>query len=114
MPPGPHPIIGHICLVLSVMVSQAYQCDDSPVATDRLKRIAAAIRKRREELGLTQEMVAYESGTSVRNYARIEAGTVNLRVLSLYQIAAVLKTTPSRLLEASDDGSRQTRRVPRS
>ena len=112
-PPGAAPVIGHICLVLSVMVSQAYRCDDSPVATDRLKRIAAAIRKRREELGLTQEMVAYESGTSVRSYARIEAGTVNLRVLSLYQIAAVLNTTPSRLLEAADDGPRPTRRVAR-
>lgn len=106
-------MIGHICLVLPVMVSQAYRCDDSPVATDRLKRIAAAIRKRREELGFTQEMVAYEGGTSVRNYARIEAGTVNLRVLSLYQIATVLKTTPPRLLEAADDSPRPARRAPR-
>jgi predicted transcriptional regulator len=54
------------------------------VATDKLKRLAAAIRKRREEVGLTQEAVAYESGTSVRNYARIEAGTVNIRALTLY------------------------------
>ena len=59
-------------------------------------------------------MVAYESGTSVRNYARIEGGTVNLRVLSLYQIATVLKTTPPWLLEAADDGPRQARRSPRS
>jgi transcriptional regulator with XRE-family HTH domain len=89
------------------MVSQTYRCDHHRVATDRLKRIAAAIRKRREELRLTQEMIAYESGTSVRNYARIEAGTVNVRVLSLYQIATVLKTTPSRLLDAADEPSRR-------
>jgi transcriptional regulator with XRE-family HTH domain len=96
------------------MVRQALRCEDLAVATDRLKRIAAAIRKRREELRLTQEMVAYESGTSVRNYARIEAGTVNLRVLSLYQIAAVLKTTPQRLLEAADNSPRPTRRAAMS
>lgn len=84
------------------------------MATDRLKRIAAAIRKRRGELGLTQETVAYESGTSVRNYARIEAGTVNLRLLSLFQIAAVLNTPPSRLLDAADDGGRTARKTLRS
>ena len=96
------------------MVSPAYQCDHLGVAPDKLKRIAAAIRKRREELGLTQEQVAYESGTSLRNYARIEAGTVNLRLLSLYRITAVLQTSPSRLLDAADNGSRAARRVSRS
>jgi transcriptional regulator with XRE-family HTH domain len=77
------------------------------VATDRLKRLAAAIRKRRSEVGLTQEQVAYESGTSVRNYARIEAGAVNVRSLTLYEIAAVLKTTPARLFDAADEPGRR-------
>ena len=93
------------------MVSRAYQCDHLGVATDRLRRIADAIRKRREELSLTQEAVAYESGTSVRNYARIEAGAVNLRVLSLFAIAAVLKTTPAKLLDARDESIRGPRKV---
>jgi DNA-binding XRE family transcriptional regulator len=106
-------LVCHICQVLPVMVSTAYRCHHLVVAIDRLKRIAAAIRKRREELGITQEAVAYESGTSVRNYARIEAGAVNPRVLSLYQIAAVLKTTASRLLDAAEDGGRGGRKVSR-
>jgi transcriptional regulator with XRE-family HTH domain len=96
------------------MVSRAYRCHHLVVATDRLKRIAVAIRRRREELELTQETVAYESGTSVRNYARIEAGAVNLRVLSLFQIAAVLKTTPSRLLDAAEESSKGSRRGGRA
>jgi len=83
------------------------QCDHFGVATDRLRRLAAAIRRRRLELRLTQEHVAYESGTSVRNYARIEAGTVNVRSLTLYEIATVLKTTPARLFDAADEGSRR-------
>lgn len=94
MHPGKHPerfLACHICRVLPVMVRPAYRCDHFGVATDRLKRIAVAIRKRRQELGLTQEAVAYESETSVRNYARIEAGTVNLRILSFYRIATVTK-----------------------
>lgn len=96
------------------MVRQAYRCHHVGVATDRLKRIAVAIRKRREELGMTQEAVAYESGTSVRNYARIEAGAVNLRILSLYSIAAVLRTTPPRLMDAADETTRGARRHQRS
>ena len=74
---------------------------------DRLARLAAAIRARRQQVGLTQEQVAYESGTSVRNYARIEAGTVNVRALTLYEIANVLKTTAAALLDTADDRKRR-------
>jgi transcriptional regulator with XRE-family HTH domain len=75
--------------------------------TDRLGRLATAIRNRRLEVGLTQEAVAYESGTSVRNYARIEAGTVNVRALTLYEIATVLKTTPGKLFDAAEETKRR-------
>jgi transcriptional regulator with XRE-family HTH domain len=83
------------------------QCHHFGVATDRLRRLAAAIRRRRLELGLTQEHVAYESGTSVRNYSRIEAGTVNVRSLTLYELATVLETTPASLFDAADDLNRR-------
>lgn len=93
------------------MVRQALRCDDLAVATDKLKRLASAIRKRRQEVGLTQEKVAFDSGVSVRNYARIEAGTVNVRVLTLYEVARVLGTTPGRLLDVTDEtGRRDTRK----
>jgi transcriptional regulator with XRE-family HTH domain len=74
---------------------------------NKLERLAAAIKHRRQELGLTQEALAYESGTSVRNYARIEAGTVNVRALTLYEIAAALRTSPARLFDAADEQGRR-------
>ena len=74
-----------------------------------LDRLAGAIRARRLEVGLTQEQVAYESGTSVRNYARIEAGGANLRVLTLFEIASALRTSPTRLFEAAEEAGRRRR-----
>lgn len=52
--------------------------------------LGAAVRERRTALGLSQEHVAHEAGLSVRHYAKIEKGTENATIASLFNIATVL------------------------
>jgi transcriptional regulator with XRE-family HTH domain len=70
------------------------------VATNSsLRALAVVLRRRREEVNLTQEDVAYESGISVRHYQKIEAGITDPRFLTLQALAKVLRITLPRLLE---------------
>jgi predicted transcriptional regulator len=86
----------------------AYRCDDSTVAEkDRLARLAAAIKRRRAEVSISQEGLAFATGISLRHLQRIEGGTIDLRVSTLYQIATALETTPAKLLGAGEDQGRR-------
>jgi transcriptional regulator with XRE-family HTH domain len=71
--------------------------------TSSLRALATAIRQRREEMGLTQEDMAYESGISVRHYQKLEAGGTDPRISTLHALAKVLKTTVQRILDRADD-----------
>jgi len=53
-------------------------------------RLAAAIRDRREERGLTQQKVAEKADMSVRHYQKIETGEVDVRYTSLVAVATAL------------------------
>ncbi len=62
------------------------------------RRLGEAIRARRIERGQTQEAVAFATGLSVRQYQRIERGTVNPTFKSLLGISDVLECSLRELL----------------
>jgi transcriptional regulator with XRE-family HTH domain len=60
----------------------------------RLKRackaLSSALKRRRRELGLTQEGVAERLGIVVRQYQKIEAGEVNVTLRTLARLSSAL------------------------
>lgn len=68
--------------------------DEFEAALDQLTH---AIRRRRDELKLTQEDVAFEAGLSVRHYQQLESGEMNPTYRTLYNVAKVLKSSVSEL-----------------
>jgi len=60
--------------------------------------LGARIRARREELGLTQAIVADEMGISRTSLTNIECGRQRLLVDQLVNLAEKLSTTPAQLL----------------
>lgn len=64
----------------------------------------------RDDATFTQEHVAHESGTSLRHYQKIEAGAIDVRISTLFAIAAVLGMKPQKILEWADDLARTKRR----
>jgi transcriptional regulator with XRE-family HTH domain len=59
------------------------------------------MKRRRNELTLTQEDVADRLGIVVRQYQKIEAGQVNVTLRTLCRIAMVLDVSVEKLLESS-------------
>jgi transcriptional regulator with XRE-family HTH domain len=59
------------------------------------------MKRRRNELTLTQEDVADRLGIVVRQYQKIEAGQVNVTLRTLCRIAMVLDVSVDKLLESS-------------
>ena len=60
--------------------------------------VAAAVRKARKNLGLSQEDLALEAGLDRTYISQVERGTRNCTVVGLARLARALKTTPDRLL----------------
>lgn len=58
-----------------------------------------AVRKR---MGMTQAEVAEAAGLSMRAYADIERGSVNMRVESILRICEALHITPDEILTKSN------------
>ena len=62
------------------------------------------IKKRREELGLTQEELGIKLGyTSRSSIAKIEAGKIDIPQSKIVAFAKALKTTPSYLMGWEED-----------
>ena len=64
-----------------------------------LTKIGFAIRRRREELGFTQEGFAHHAQIARTFYGRIERGEQNLALKTLFLLARSLRVTPAELLE---------------
>ncbi len=62
------------------------------------ERVGANIRKRREYLGCTQEIIAQDIGISRTAFVNIEAGRQGIAVHRLLEIADALGTTLAVLL----------------
>ncbi len=59
-------------------------------APRKISPVAAHLRERRFELGMTQEQVAAAVGTSHTNISRLERGAFTPRLATLQRIAAIL------------------------
>lgn len=60
--------------------------------------LAAAVRRTRKGLGLSQEDLALEAGLDRTYVSQVERGTRNCTIIVLARLAKALKTTPDRLL----------------
>jgi transcriptional regulator with XRE-family HTH domain len=66
--------------------------------TDPVKAFITTLRKRRTELGLSQEAAASGAHMDQSQYSRIERGEVDPSIRTLTRIARSLDSTPSELL----------------
>ncbi|MBK9282766.1 MAG: helix-turn-helix transcriptional regulator [Sphingobacteriaceae bacterium] len=64
-----------------------------------LKLLASSIKGVRASKGYTQEDLAYESGLSLSQIARIETCKINPTVSTIFQIARTLKVNVSELFD---------------
>ena len=64
-----------------------------------LKLVGANLRKTRIDLGFTQEKLAEMIGTDYKYYQRIESGTANITMKTLYKLCESLKIDPMRLFD---------------
>jgi transcriptional regulator with XRE-family HTH domain len=74
------------------------------VKTDKdssLVRLGAAIRARRQSLGMSQEALADHSGIDRSHMGKIERGERNVSILNIVRIAAAMLCQPSDLLLAA-------------
>lgn len=58
-----------------------------------------AIRTRREELGVSQEQLAFDCGLHRTYISQLERGMKSPTVRVLFALAKALKTTPEKLIE---------------
>jgi len=59
--------------------------------SQRIKAVAAAIRKRREKRNYTQEYLALKLNISQNAYSKIELGYTKITLERLFQIADILE-----------------------
>lgn len=69
-----------------------------------LRALGASIRESRQQCGMTQQDLASRLGMkSHAHISRIENGEVEANALLVYDIAKILGTTITRLLDRADD-----------
>lgn len=74
------------------------------MAAEIYLKIGAAIRSRREALGLTQAVLAKRAGLVRTSITMIERGSQAILVHQLVDLASALRTTPSELLPIGHQG----------
>jgi transcriptional regulator with XRE-family HTH domain len=68
------------------------------VATDARVQLGKAVRKKRLQLGLSQERLAEKADLHWTYIGGIERGERNVSLLNIVKIARALGATPSRLM----------------
>jgi transcriptional regulator with XRE-family HTH domain len=66
---------------------------------DTLKRFGEQLRRRRLELGLSQEDVAAQAGLHRTYVGSVERGERNVSLLNLFRLSRAVARTPSDLLK---------------
>ncbi|WP_421497982.1 helix-turn-helix domain-containing protein [Flavobacterium columnare] len=71
-----------------------------PVSEDKdiLKTLGENIKKKRQELKLSQEALSFDANIPRTQLGRIERGEINTTVLTLYKISEALKIELAQLL----------------
>jgi len=64
------------------------------------KRLSDALKKKREELGLTQEEIAKLTGFKSNYYAKIERGEINLTMKNMNKIIKAIKIDANEIFPA--------------
>jgi transcriptional regulator with XRE-family HTH domain len=72
--------------------------------------LGEAVRRRRRELGLTQEELALRSGLHQRWISNVENGKRNPSYSSIGRLAAGLELAPSELMASAESIERPSRR----
>jgi transcriptional regulator with XRE-family HTH domain len=67
-----------------------------------LSRVAANVRRLRQEQAISQEEAAHRAGLPLRVFQRCEKGQTNFTAETLARLAVGLKTEPRDLLAAAD------------
>ena len=67
---------------------------------DIRRQLGRNVRRLREELGWSQEELAFESGLHRTYISGVERGVRNPTVLIVHELAQALRVSPSVLLEA--------------
>lgn len=73
-----------------------------PDAPDFQRALGAAVKARREELGLTQEQVRLDSGIHQRYISNVETGKRNPSYASLRKLADSLQLRTSELIARAE------------
>jgi len=66
---------------------------------DMRKLVGRNVRAVRQARGMTQEQLAEESGFSQQYISDLERGRRNPTIVSLYELAQALKSTPVELIQ---------------
>ena len=74
---------------------------NDPDVERQLRSIAANVRRRRAELGLTQEQLGEAAGISYRYLQDVERGRKNITVDILVRLARALRSRPFQLMTAA-------------
>jgi transcriptional regulator with XRE-family HTH domain len=74
-------------------------------ATKLLKAFGLAVRRRREQLGLSQERFAFAAEIDRTYVSGVERGVRNPTVKMVARLAVALGTKPSKLFGAAERGS---------
>jgi len=69
----------------------------------QLRALGEAVRKRRLELGVSQEELSFRSDLDRTYISGVERGVRNPTVKSLWKISVALETQPSALLLTAED-----------
>lgn len=64
-----------------------------------MNKIGGKIRRLRDQLGFSQESLAFELGLTQPSYARLEKADERISIIRLIQIAQILNTTVSELID---------------
>jgi transcriptional regulator with XRE-family HTH domain len=64
-----------------------------------LRLLAEQLKKVRKEEGFTQEKLAYDSGITLSQIARIETATINPTVSTIFKLARTMKVPVSKLFD---------------
>lgn len=75
-------------------------------ASDQI--LAAAIKRLRQERGITQEALAFSAEVTIATLSRIERGVTNPAWPTLQKIASALNITPVALIAAAEDARQKT------
>ncbi|HSO31793.1 MAG TPA: shikimate kinase [Labilithrix sp.] len=84
----------------------------SPTREKLLHELGAAVRARRNELGLTMRALAQQASVSERFLVQLEAGEGNISVARLEDVAEGLRTTGADLLASASRGASRVASSP--